>query len=225
MTSNKASTLLKRGKDILRQEGLRALIKRGFLWSSSSFFTYRNYYMYEEKMSDAAEIEFTPKIENYLLKVISTPEQVCELIAEGFDFGSYIDDINKVLRKGVIVFCAFVERELAHITYVALTEEAKNGYGERPFVVDFLHNEVCSGGSETDPKYRRKGIHVYAYSRIFQFLKEKGYLIDRFVIARDNIASRNAMAKFGPRIYAEGRYLKLLWWESWKDKPIEKIIQ
>ena len=85
--------------------------------------------------------------------------------------------------------------------------------------LDFQAGEVCTGGSRTNPKYGRLGLYTYTYSEIYQFLGENGRKRVRFSIERNNIPPQKAQAKLGARIYSEGRYLKLLWWEFWKEKP------
>ena len=47
-----------------------------------------------------------------------------------------------------------------------------------------------------------------------------GIMISRSAIAKKNIASQKGRAKFSPRIYAEGRYLKILWWKFWREKSL-----
>ena len=61
---------------------------------------------------------------------------------------------------------------------------------------------------------------VYGYFKRFQFLKEKGFKSSRNAVEVGNIASQKAHAKFGPKVYARARYLKILRWKSWKETPI-----
>ena len=49
-----------------------------------------------------------------------------------------------------------------------------------------------------------------------------GKVISRYSILKSNIASLKAVSPFEEKIYAEARYLKLLWWEFWKEKPAIK---
>jgi hypothetical protein len=230
MASSRASELVERGRNILREEGLLVLAKRVFLFVlrslKSFFFSHGNYYIYEKTLdTNANEAGFTLKIPDCTLKIIWAPKQLDELIAEGFDFGSYTINITRRLRKGAVAFCAFVERDLAHVTYVATSAEAKRGIDYLPFRVNFEGGEVCSGGSFTDPVYRGKGLLSYVYFHIFRYLAGNGVLKDKFTIEVNNIASQKAHAKFNPTIKGVGSYLKILWWEFWKEKPIEEIRQ
>ena len=40
------------------------------------------------------------------------------------------------------------------------------------------------------------------------------------MVEKGNLASLKGLPKAGGRIYGEGLYLKILWWKSWKEKPI-----
>lgn len=88
--------------------------------------------------------------------------------------------------------------------------------------LDF-RSEVCLGSTNTYPKYRGLGIYTYVYSEIYKFLKEKGWSKARFSSRTDNTAVQKAQAKLASRIYARGRYLRLLQRKVWKEEPIEKI--
>ena len=83
------------------------------------------------------------------------------------------------LDKGAIAFCIFVNGEVAHIGFVAMSEEAKNTVDHMPYKVDFSNNEACTGATETVPEYRSKGLMGYVYFKRFQFLREKGKVISR----------------------------------------------
>ena len=51
---------------------------------------------------------------------------------------------------------------------------------------------------------------------------------NRCAIAKNNIASLEVYNRFPTtRVYAEGRYLRILWWRFWKEKllPPEKTTQ
>jgi len=39
------------------------------------------------------------------------------------------------------------------------------------------------------------------------------------LVEKGNLASLKGLPKAGGRVYGEGRYLKILWWKSWKEKP------
>ncbi len=42
--------------------------------------------------------------------------------------------------------------------------------------------------------------------------------------ARSESTNQRAYAKLGPKIYAEARYLKILRWKSWKERPLTQAL-
>jgi hypothetical protein len=129
-------------------------------------------------------------------------------------------DVRRRLDKGAIAFCILVDKEIAHLGWVAMTEKAKNTFNSAPYRVDFSNKEACTGATWTNTKYRRKGLMVYGYFKRLQFLRERGITVSRNVVAKNNIASQMAHAKFDPKICGEARYLRILWWKFWTEKPL-----
>jgi hypothetical protein len=215
--------LFKAAIRVFKTEGLPTLLRRGFTFLIGHFFQYGVYYLYEidvlKALKQAKEANLIPKIQDFTLKVVYTNEQADELDREGFEFRSQSINARERLDKGAITFCIFVRHELASIGWITLTEQAKNSLTELPFKVDFSNNEACTG-SVTNPKYRNMGLMSYSYFKRLEFLKENGRLRDRAPVAKSNIASQMGIAKISNNIYAEARFLKLLWWKYWREKPL-----
>jgi len=212
--------MLKRAKDIQQTEGLKTLLKRGFAFVRVFFFDYGEYFLYEHTLEDGNEADFLPNIQDYTFKIISNNKEADELAAIGSDFRRRFVSARRSLDKGAIAFCIFVKGEIVHIGFVAMSEEAKKTFDPMPYKVDFSNKEACTGGVETITRYRGEGLMAYGHFKRFEFLREKGIVVSRNAVAKSNIASQKAHAKFGPRIYAEARYLKLLRWRFWKEKPL-----
>ena len=214
-------SMLNRASDILRREGLTPLIVRGFDFTRRRLFIYGHYYLYEHTLDERNEADFMPRIKDFTFRIVHNNEEADELAAAtGCDFRRRFVNARKYLDKGAIAFCIFVNGEIAHIGCVALSEEAKKTFDCLPYEVDFSNNEACTGGTETVPEYRSKGLMVYGYFKRFQFLREKGVTISRNAVDVNNIASQRAHAKFDPKAYAKVRYVKLLWWGIRKKTPI-----
>lgn len=226
---NRVSVLVHRAAYTLRTYGLFSFLKQACLYLVTNGFTHRAIYVYVNDLSFIPE--FSPKIKNYQLKIISEPGEVDELVKQGFDFSSYckyyrnVPELKQTLIKGAILFAVFVGQELAHTTWVTLNEEAKQDIDTVPYTVDFQSGEVCSGDSETNPKYRRLGLYAYTRSKVFYFLKQNGFSRDRFAINEDNIASRNTLAKFNSRICTKGVMTRVLLWSFWREKPVKGSIE
>jgi len=212
--------LLRRAKEIFQTEGLLPLLRRGSVFLAGYFFRYDNYYLYEHTIKERNEADFLPKMQDFTFKVITTTRQADELAAAGFNFGTHHPNARRDLDKGAAAFCFFINGELAHFGQVAMNEAAKNTFDSVPYQVNFSAKQACTGGTWTNPKYRGRGLMVYGYFKRFEFLREQGIETSRNGVEVGNIASQKAHAKFGPRIYGRGRYIKLFGWRHWKEMPL-----
>ena len=184
------------------------------------FFQYSHYYLYEHTLEELNEADFLPSIQNYVFKIVNSVEQADKLVTDGFEFPEDITKARYRLTRGAIAFCIFVDSKLAHIGWVALTDEAKKTFDSLPYKIDFSDQHAWAGGVWTNPKYRRKGFHGYVGYKRIKYLREKGAVKVRTAVEMSNIASHKGTVKHGYKIYAKGRFLKILWWKSWKETPI-----
>jgi len=217
-----SDSLIARAKRILKTEGLASLAGRALKYLRRRLFLYENVYLYEYIMQERNEAEYIPKTQGFTLKAISTNRQADEIASEGFDdIRNYpvMVNVRRCLDKGAIAFCLFVGWELAHIGFVAMKEEAKNTFDTLPYRVDFAHGQACTGGTVTLPKYRGNGFMAYGYFKRLEFLREKGYKTSRNSVAADSKVSQRVHAKFGPKIYARARFLRVARWKFWKEVP------
>ncbi len=206
----KSDVLLRRLRDILRTEGLKTLVKRSFDFVRNWFFKCEYYYIYEHTIKDRNESDFLPRLGDFTFKMISTNKEADEVAEEtGFDLRQRIVKGRERLNNNAIAFCFFVGNELAHIGWVALDDKAKKAVAPVPFKVAFSEGQACTGGTWTMPQERGKGLMTYSYFKRFGFLREKGFTTSRNAVVKSNIASQKAHAKFGPKVVAEARLLKL----------------
>ncbi len=211
MAIRRLTSLFRRARHILYMEGVLALLG------------HRKTYHIVEINPEAAlrEInvaDFVPKLKNFTFRIVSTVQQADEVAAEGFEFPYYDKD---VLDEGGIAFCVYVGRELAHVTWLAVTEEAKGRFNPLPYRVDFANGEVCLAWTWTKPKYRGNSIMGYVGVKWRQFLKDRGTVTLRLSRATDNVAAERGATKAGEKKYAELRYVRVLWWRSWQEKPLK----
>jgi len=208
---------LKRVFTAFRKEGfvpsVKILQNDTFRFFRNYFFHISNYYLYEHTVKERDETDFLPKIRSFDFHIVSSNQQADALARRGVDFREYFPTARQTLDRGGVAFCIFIGGEFAHAGWVALTEEAKKTFDGIPYRVDFLHNEVCTGGTLTLPKFRGKGLMKYCYFKRFEFLREKGIRISRNAVKADNIISQRVHAKFNPRIYGEVRYVRFLKWK------------
>jgi hypothetical protein len=212
------SALFTRAKVIYQTEGLLSVLSRGLRFLVHRYDTY---YIYKHTMKERNEADFMPKIQDFTLKIVFTNQQADDLaVAMGVDFRSYSNNAKRRLDKGAIAFCIFVENEIANISWVAMTQEAKDTFDSLPYRVFFSDKEACLGGDMTIPKYRGKNLGVYGIFRRVQYLREKGIIVSRSAVLTSNIASQKMDAKFGSEIIAKFHKLVIFKFTFYKETPL-----
>jgi len=205
----------------LQKEGLLSFVMEGIRFLRKAVFVHEGYYMCELPLHEPMKFVSTPKIQDFVFEIITTRQRLEELMAHGFDFGIDIIGAEERLDKGAIMFCIFIRKELACIHWAAANREAINTLtNRRCYKSDFLNNEVYLGWSQTDPKYRRLGLSTYVISEKVRLFEAMGKTTGKWIVEKGNLPSQKITIKGGGRIYSEGRYLKILWWKSWKEKPV-----
>ena len=210
----------KRGRYILQKEGLFAFFVKGVRFLRRCVFIHERYDMYELTLNEPMKFEPTSKIQNPVFEIILTSQGFKELVAKGFEFGIHGFGAREKLVNGAIMSCVFVGKELACVNWAATTQEAMNVQIKIPYKVDFSNSEVYLGWVETNPKYRRLGLSIYAILYLKFKLKTMGKTTGKCIVGKGNLASQKRIIKVGGKLYGKGRYLKILWWKSWKEKPI-----
>lgn len=207
--------------NIRHREGFASLCWRGFLIIIHHLylFNYSTYYLYEHTMKERCEADFMPKVKELTCKIVFDNQEAEKLAESGYEFRSYQRNARERLDKGAIAFCFFIEKELAHIGWVALTKEAANTF-TLPLNIDFLNNQACIGGSLTPFKYRENNFMTYGYYKQFEYLRNKGISSARNAVDTRNRASQKVNAKFSPKIYGKGHDIKILRWQFWIETPI-----
>lgn len=223
--------LFRRARQVLQTEGLIALLRRVFALVAHYLLSpfYKNYaicYLYEADITDIlkalegkTEADFAPRLQNLTGRAVFSNHEADEMEDAGLEFRSYNSSYRKWLDKGAAAYCIFIDKEFAHIVWTAMNKEAKKMIDPIPYKVDFANNEVCISEIWTNPKYRAKGLLTYSLFMGLQILKERGILKCKECIPINRAVIQKAAVLFGSRVYAEGQYLRILWWKIWKEKP------
>jgi hypothetical protein len=210
------------GRYILQKEGLLPFVVEGIHFLRRCIFVYERDYMYEMPLNEQMKFEAVPKIQNFVFEIVPTNQRLDGLVAQGFDFGIHGIRAREKLDKGALMFCIFVEKKLACVHWAATTQEAMNVQIKIPYKVDFSNSEAYLGWVETNPQYRRLGLSMYVILEKLKLLKTMGKTTGKCIAEQGNLASHKFTIKAGGRVYGEGCYLKILWWKSWKERPISR---
>ena len=220
---SRSAETLRRVKRIYTTEGPLSLARRVAAFAIGHVFVYQIYYncaSVNQNYQMLSEAALKPRVGNFALMVVSSNGEADELESRGFEFRSYALNSRERLNRGAIAFCIFVDHELANIGWLATSQQATDILREPPIKVEFSNGEAYSGDSWTHPKYRRMGLHSYNVFRRMEYDYQRGIRLSRYAVLVRNLAQQAANEKFGDMRFGKGRYLKILWWKWWKEKPL-----
>lgn len=195
--------LMNKEKRILHEEGLLAF-SRGLLLSfKNGLFYYTSFDIYESALDPPY---MTCKVDDLTIREITRLEEINQLESDQLVAEGIKNSRNKeVLSMGAILFCAFVDNELAHVTQVFTGRRAHEIY-PLSFAMQYGHTVGLAG--RTAPKYRRKGIHAYTRLKALQYLVENGFS-RAWDVQNGDIAARNAVIKLGYYFWGNGYRIRL----------------
>jgi hypothetical protein len=210
-----------RARYILRNEGVIPLLGRILLYISSNIFSYKEYYVCQDFVGELNEADFLPKVKDFTFKLITNNEVADDWAKQtGSDFRKQIRNARQRLDTGAVAFCIFVQNELASSIWLGFNQKAKNLINPQPYRVDFAAHQGFSGGGETVPKYRGKGLSSYLWFQRNNYMKQHGIIMLTGLAATDD--PFKLQSKFPTKIHLKARHIKFLWWQYWKETPLPK---
>lgn len=207
-------------KYVYHYHGRRRLVYLIFYFLVRRLFVRGQYYLLAHQISDKIEGNYLPRIKEYTYEIVTNLEEADRLVSRGCDFYSTSINARERLKKGSIACCVLVGTDIVNIGWIALSEEAKNTWNPFPYRVDFQHGEACSGGAETLPEFEGKGLMTYGLYKRLELLREKGIKKSHAITEVSNAASLKVQSKLSYKKYARVHYLKILWWQYWKETPL-----
>ena len=214
--------LYQRAKYILRNEGWWAFIRQGFSFVGNLFFSYGNYHIYERELSKLSGAELTPKIPCTTLKIVATTHELEELLVQGFNINPYfnMEELKRRINKGMILFCVFVGKNLAHRSFVALNRKANVDPVLSTSITNW-QNEASIGPCTTLSEDRGLNLYPYTLFQICRYLQGENKQNAKITTSKQNASSIRGIERAGFKICGKARYLRLFYLiKCCKVKPI-----
>jgi len=211
-----------RANQVLRTEGLGALIAKSFVHLTRIVYTDDTYLVFEHTLEHTDFGDLAPKGIEADLKVICSPEELAALSAEGYDFSRL--DLTRAsmhLSRQGMLFCVFIYGRVAHQSWVSMNRDT-----DIDPIASHVNYEGCAyiGACQTWPEYRGLGLYSYTLSEICKVLKADGLSKAMLTIAPDNRSSIAGVTKAGFRQEGKGRFVRLLTLSYWRaDRKPEGV--
>jgi len=206
-------SLISRGKKLWADGGPSGLIQgvdRFVRMLAKKLFYRAEYYIQVFDLTVLDDKYAAMPIDNLEVYIVECDADARRLVEQGYeDFRLTVPGAKKCLRSGAVGLCAYVDRTLAHIAWVALNEDAKKSFDALAYNVRFGEREGCSGGSWTFPSFRGKGLYRHVTWRRFRYLSEHGCLVCRHATGVHNVPSLRGQEVFSSKIEGTLRFLRV----------------
>ena len=210
-----------RAAHLLRTEGPRGLargVARHLHQLSRRVYWHEHFAIYETNTADYALGLVAPSIDGLEVYILGSESDVQRLMSEGYeDVRRVVRPAARRLQQGAVGFCAFVNREVAHVSWVAFTQEAKLTFDVLPYFVDFEGGEACGGGTLTTEPFRNRGLYRHVRAWRLRYCCEHGSHVLVDATAVNNTPSLRGMNRYNPRMRAFYRNRRFLRWREWTE--------
>ncbi len=225
-----SSSRLRRGKQILHEEGFLSFFKHAASFLLYVLFVYGKQCLYEHSLEGSGDIpDVRCQVGNVRLKSVFLPMTLLEynnLALQGFDFLSHPDARNyeKRLVNGTIVFYAFTGDEFLFRTAMTTSRSEISPVYLRYYPPSIPEGHTaCAGFSETAIKYRGKGIYTYVYAEIYRYLRQMGISRVLVLLNEEPLAAHRVQQRLGAKLLCKTYSVRLLRRFSFTwVKPISK---
>jgi hypothetical protein len=212
-----------RAAHLLRTEGVRGLVTGAAGHVNEvrrSVLCAERYVIYQFDTDTGCGPLRAPRVDGLEVFVVEREEDLHALAARGFEVPVSHPTLRRGwLRCGGVAFCAYVERELAHVAWVALGDAARGCCDGLPYHVDFEHGEACWGGSYTSRRFRGRGLYTYVCGVRLRYLHEHGWSVCRDAVRVDNVASLKGQGWWNPRPCFGASLVRFFRWTRWREYP------
>jgi hypothetical protein len=212
---------------LLRTEGVRGLLAGGCRYLASLglvVFYVERYVVFQFDTDTSALPARRPDMDGLEVFVLERVEDIERLAERGFEVAVFDSARRRGwLQRGGVAFCVYVNRELAHIAWVAMSAAAREFYDQLPYHVDFEHGEAWWGGSYTVRRFRGRGIYTYVCGIRLKYLHEHGFTVCRDAVRADNVASLKGQGWWNARPCVAGRLVHFFKWTRWREYPCRKV--
>ena len=155
--------------------------------------------------------------------IIFSKDDLHSLMMNGYSLGEFLrlTDLTTKFFKSQLIFGIFINKILVSISLLIVEDRIEF---HPPMKIKF-DDEAYIHYSITDPEYRCKGCYSYNLEKISEFSAGIGKKKLKMAVGKDNLPSLKAAENSGFKIIGEGKYLKILKYIYWKEKPLKNFLK
>lgn len=206
---------LSHAREVLRRDGLVSLLVaacRHYLVDR------RDFYLYEHRHHAWPEGSFSARLDGIEEAFVASNAAADIQAMRHEDFRRLRPWARRALDSGAVAFCVYHGHEVAHVAWLATSDEGRRAVDRLGYQVRFGAGEAWTGAAWTARRYRGRGLLKYSCHRRFEFLLRSGWQTSRAAVEIGNNCSHTATMQFEPRVYAIGRQWRVLGWRSWTQR-------
>ncbi len=215
--------LFVRAADVLRAEGPRGLweaVAAHLSYSAHRLCGSTDYVIHVTDTADCVVGLTAPTVEGLEVHVLTDEREVERLLSEGYeDVRRVVKRARQRLQGGAVGICAFVNRDVAHVEWVAFTEAAGRTIDVPACFVNHDKREALWGGAYTVGRFRKMGIFRHVMACALRYCQEHGYDVVVGTTQVRNVPSVRGQDPYGPRVRAGVRHRRFLTWHDWHELP------
>jgi ribosomal protein S18 acetylase RimI-like enzyme len=165
-----------------------------------------NYHVMQHHLTDVGAC--APPAANMICRLVRHPDDIDRLIRTGYRVG-YLDTeyVRNALLNDNVLFCVFVDDEVAHNTWVAIGPRSALdfftpcvNYQQAGYITDCY----------TRPQYRGRRIYPYALAEACKWLRDSGFQRACLVVQENNAPSIAAISHAGFEFCGRVRFKRVL---------------
>jgi hypothetical protein len=212
--------LLSQAKNLYKKTALPGAVTKTL--AALRILNNNEFYIQDTNLTQVDTLMQEPQIKGFTFKVLTTATELDELVDEGYALVMNLSKIKRGLKKGMVVFFALVDRELAFMGWACITEESKVTLSGYPYNDD-LDRQACIVGDWTNPKFQDNGVSSYVKCKRQQLLKEKGFAFERSIAEMSIVkAQENFELTYKRRTYTNISLPGILGVEFWKEHSLKE---
>lgn len=208
-------SMIRKKRSILRKEGCLSLFRDISLMSLKLVVSYDHFYLYEHGLNPStAAPEVACSVDNLKMERIFLPitlEEYERHGREGVDWSRdpRRQDFCDESSGGTIVFYTYYGDELVNRTGMTLY---RNGVYRHVYPARMDDGmTVYAGFSETNERFRKKGIYTYVHAEIYKYLAGQGFSKVILLEAAELTGVRKIQDKLGSRVLWECYHVRILY--------------